>query len=158
MDISFKTDEGRFNYRVCAIIINENKLLAMHNEVSPYYYLPGGRVKLGETAENAILRELKEELNIDAKIIRPLWINQAFFKEDVMKEKFHEICIYFLVDVSETDILTRNNTFKGTETNRIHEFEWLSFEKLKDEYIYPLFIKEKIFSLPTTLELQTEFE
>ncbi len=158
MDISFKTGEGRFNYRVCAIIVNDNKLLAMHNEVSPYYYLPGGRVNLGESAENAVLRELKEELDVDAKIVRPLWINQAFFEEDVTKENFHEICIYFLVDVSETDILARGNRFQGTETNHIHEFEWLSFEMLKEEYIYPIFIKEKIFNLPITLELQTEFE
>lgn len=56
MDISFKTDKGRFNYRVCAVIINENKLLAMRDENLPYYNLPGGRVTLHETAENAIIR------------------------------------------------------------------------------------------------------
>ncbi len=77
MDISFKTEQGRFNYRVCAII-NKNKLLAMHDENSPYYYLPGSRVALHETAENAVLREVKEELNIDAGIIRPLWFNSEF--------------------------------------------------------------------------------
>ena len=83
MDITFDTECGRFNYRVCAVIINDNKLLAMHDENSPYYYLPGGRVSLHETAENAVLREIKEELEIDAKIIRPLWVNQSFFNEDV---------------------------------------------------------------------------
>ena len=72
MDISFKTDKGRFNYRVCGIIIHENKILAMHDEKSPYYYLPGGRVQLHETVEDAIKRELKEELYIDSQIIRPL--------------------------------------------------------------------------------------
>lgn len=35
MDISFKTEEGRFNYRVCGIIIHNNKILAMHDERSP---------------------------------------------------------------------------------------------------------------------------
>ena len=52
MDISFKTEEGRFNYRVCGIIIHNNKILAMHDERSPYYYLPGGRVQINETAED----------------------------------------------------------------------------------------------------------
>lgn len=33
MDITYKTDEGRFNYRVCAVKINVNNLLAMHNEL-----------------------------------------------------------------------------------------------------------------------------
>ena len=103
MDITFKTEEGRFNYRVCAIIIHDGKILAMHDERSPYFYLPGGRVALHETAEVAVLRELKEEFDIDAGIVRPLWLNQSFFTEDVSKEKYHELCLYFLVDVTKTD-------------------------------------------------------
>ncbi len=158
MDISFKTEQGRFNYRVCAIIINENKLLAMHDENSPYYYLPGGRVALHETAENAVLREVNEELNIDAKIIRPLWINQGFFTEDVTGEQFHELCIYFLLDVSKTNLFERGNKFRGAEQHHIHDFEWLPFEQLKNEYLYPLFIKEQIYNLPQNLILHAEFE
>lgn len=62
MDISFKTDNEKFNHRVCAMIISDGKILAMHNERTPYYYLPGGRVKIGEAAENAVIREIREEL------------------------------------------------------------------------------------------------
>lgn len=86
MDITFKTEQGIFNYRVCAIITHNNKLLAMKDERSPYYYLPGRRVNLHETAESAVIREVKEELNIDAEIDRPLWLNQSFFIEDVNHE------------------------------------------------------------------------
>lgn len=98
MDISFKVDSEKFNYRVCAVITNDGKILAMHDQRSPYFYLPGGRVKLGETAEDAIIRETKEKLNIIPEIIRPLWLNQAFFKEDVDSLNYHELCIYFLMD------------------------------------------------------------
>ena len=70
MDISFVSGQDKFNYRVCAIILSGNKILAMHDERSPYYYLPGGRVRIGETAEHAVIREV-EELNIKAKIVRP---------------------------------------------------------------------------------------
>ncbi len=158
MDISFKTEQGRFNYRVCAIIINDNKLLAMHDENSPYYYLPGGRVTLHETAESAVIRELREELDIETKIIRPLWVNQGFFEEDVTKEKFHEICIYFLVDISLTDLLLKGDKFRGAESHHTHDFEWLPFAQLKKEYLYPVFIKEEIYNLPQTLILRSEFE
>ena len=158
MDITFKTENGRFNYRVCAVIINNNKLLAMHDENSPYYYLPGGRVCLHETAENAVLREVKEELEIDAKIIRPLWVNQGFFTEDVTGEQFHELCIYFLIDISDTDILNKGDKFRMYERHHIHDYEWLEFEHLENEYLYPVFIKKEIFDLPDTLVLQTEFE
>ena len=50
MDISFNQENQTFNYRVCAMIISGNRILAMHDERSPYFYLPGGRVKMGETA------------------------------------------------------------------------------------------------------------
>ena len=158
MDIAFSTENGRFNYRVCAVIINDNKLLAMHDENSPYYYLPGGRVALHETAENAVLREIKEELKIDAEIIRPLWVNQGFFREDVTGERFHELCIYFLTDVSHTGLFDKGDKFRMYERHHVHDFEWLTFERLKKEYLYPVFIKEKIFDLPETLVLQSEFE
>ena len=40
MDISFKTGSGRFNYRVCGVIMRNNSLLIMRDERSPYAYLP----------------------------------------------------------------------------------------------------------------------
>lgn len=156
MDISFKTEEGRFNYRVCAIIIHDGKILAMKNERTPYYYLPGGRVCLHETAEVAVVRELKEELEIDADIIRPLWLNQSYFTEDVSGEKFHEICLYFLVDVSGTDLMERGNAFTMQEKSKTLQYEWLKLDNLPEEYFYPTFLKEKIFELPDTLTIHTE--
>ena len=97
MDISFKTDNEKFNYRVCAMIISDGKILAMHNERTPYYYLPGGRVKIGEAAENAVIREIREELGVTPKIVRPVWLNQAFFTEDVDKLHYHELCIFLWI-------------------------------------------------------------
>ena len=43
MDLTFQTDSGVFNYRVCAMILHDNRILAMQDDRSPYYYLPGGR-------------------------------------------------------------------------------------------------------------------
>ncbi len=159
MDLTFKSPEGRFNYRVCAIIVRDKKLLVMKDERSPYYYLPGGRVHLHETAEAAILREIREELEIDAEIIRPLWLNQGFFTEDVSQRKFHELCLYFLTDITHTDLLSKGDSFVLNENgNECHRFFWIPFEELKNNYLYPKFIKERIFSLPEHLEINTEFE
>lgn len=156
MDVSFKVNEQKFNYRVCAMIIYEGKILAMQDERSPYYYLPGGRVSLAERAEDAVIREVQEELGVTAKIVRPLWLNQGFFTEEVDNLRYHELCIYFLMDISNTNLLSRGNRFITKEGNRTHTFEWLQFERLKDEYFYPLFLKEEIFNLPTTFTLRTE--
>ena len=158
MDISFVTGVGKFNYRACAVIISDGKLLAMHDERSPYYYLPGGRVRMGETAEAAVVREVREELEITAKILRPLWLNQAFFTEDVDGLRYHELCLYFLMDISCTDLLSRGERFILPERQHTHTFEWLPFDRLEKEYFYPLFLKKAIFHLPETLTLRTELE
>ena len=158
MDISYKTESGKFNYRVCAMIISDGKILAMHDERSPYFYLPGGRVKMGETAEDAVIREVRKELGVIAKIARPLWLNQAFFTEDVDHLRYHELCIYFLMDISETDLLERGNEFTVNEGKKTHTFEWLDFNRLKEEYFYPLFLKKEIFNLPNEFTIRTEIE
>lgn len=158
MDISFVTDEGRFNYRVSAVILDGGRILAMHDERSPYFYLPGGRVRMGERAEDAVLREVREELGIEARIVRPLWLSQSFFNEDVVRVDYHELCLYFLVDASAADLLTRGDRFRGPELRHVHDFEWLPFERLKDEYLYPLFLKTEIFHLPEQLTLRTDRE
>ena len=158
MDITFETAEGRFNYRVAAILLDGERILAMHDERSPYFYLPGGRVRMGERAEDAILREVREELGVEAQIVRPLWLNQAFFNEDVARVDYHELCLYFLLDVSGTDLLSRGDRFRGPELRHVHDFEWLPFPRLQEEYFYPLFLKTEIHRLPEQLTLRTDRE
>ena len=158
MDISYRENDSKFNYRVCAVMVHERAVLAMRDERSPYYYLPGGRVKLGETAEDAVLRELREELGISAAIRRPLWLNQGFFTEDVDQLRYHELCLYFLMDFAGTDLLARGQSFRRDEGVHSHQFTWLPFESLADAYFYPIFLKEAIFHLPEAFTLRTEVE
>ena len=55
---------------VAAIIMYENKILCVQRGVSKYDYVskkfefPGGKVELNETLEEAIVREIREELNM----------------------------------------------------------------------------------------------
>ncbi len=158
MDITFRAESGVFNYRACAVIIHHDAILAMRDERSPYYYLPGGRVQLHETAEAAVLREIQEELGVIATIVRPLWLNQGFFKEEVSAETYHELCLYYLADVTETDLLSRGTSFVCHDGGKELQFEWLPFDALKSTYFYPLFLKEKIFNLPDTLTILEEYE
>ncbi len=157
-DVSYVISNSKFTYRVCGVMIHDGKILAMHDERSPYYYLPGGRAKMGETAECAIVREVEEELGITPHIIRPLWLNQGFFTEDVDKLNYHELCIYFLLDVLDTGLLEKGEKFTLHERQHTHEFEWLDYERLKYEYFYPVFLKTEIANLPENFTLRTEFE
>lgn len=152
MDICFKTSEGRFNYRVTAIIINDNKILAMQDINAPGYYLPGGRVQMHETLIDALNRELKEELDIKASIIRPLWFLENFFELKDKKEKVHEIGVYYLVDISNTNLLNKGNKFIKQEGNVTHQFEWLDIDTLNEVDIYPSFLKDGLKNIPSSFE------
>ena len=60
-----------------AIIIEDGKLLAMFrrkikkdDSVKEYYVIPGGGLEDGETLEENVIRELKEEFNVDIEIVK----------------------------------------------------------------------------------------
>ena len=152
MDISFKTPQGRFNYRVSAVILQNDCLLTMQDNAYSYSYLPGGRVKMGETAQEAMQREISEELHAALPLIRPLWLCQDFFTEEDTGEPFHEICIYFLVDSKSLP----GESFSYPEGERINRFSWTPLTEIKDMRLYPEFIKEKIQHLPEHLEMIEE--
>ena len=156
MDLTFRLQEGTFNFRVAAVMVRDGKLLVMQDPESPYWYLPGGRVHLHERAEDALMREMEEELGISPKIVRPLWLVQNFYQEDVNREQYHELGMYVLVDVSGTDLMERGEEFSTREDGQVNTFRWVEFEKLEGMYLYPLFIKKEIFALPESLQMLTE--
>lgn len=152
MDLSFQTPGGRFNYRVSAVILRDNCLLTMQDNVYSYSYLPGGRVKMHETAEAAIARELREELHASLPILRPLWLCQDFFTEEDSGERFHEICLYYLVDGGALP----RESFAYAEGERINRFSWTPLEAVKTMRLYPDFLRERIFRLPGQMEMIVE--
>jgi ADP-ribose pyrophosphatase YjhB (NUDIX family) len=54
------------------VIIENGKLLVNKDDKDDFYKIPGGRVEQGESLEDACMREVKEEINADIKILKPL--------------------------------------------------------------------------------------
>ena len=55
--------------RAAAVIIKNKKLLLFHRhkDGEVYYVLPGGGIEKNESPEEAVIREVKEELNLEVK-------------------------------------------------------------------------------------------
>jgi len=64
----FTSGNKWFRYRAAAIIIEEGCVLFAGNELEDYFYSIGGAVHMGETAEDAVKREVFEETGISYEI------------------------------------------------------------------------------------------
>ncbi len=57
-DCCFTSGNDRFRYRAVAIIIEDGCVLMAGNEKADYLYSVGGGVHMGESSEEAVLREV----------------------------------------------------------------------------------------------------
>ena len=149
MDISFTAGDAAFNLRVAAIMISDGHILIMQDEGIPHDYLPGGRVHLGEPAEAALARELCEELALPLPPHRLAFVAESFFT--LMGRRYHEICLYHLME-APPELLSRGQTFTRTEGTEVHHFRWVPFAELAQLSFYPIFLRERIHTLPDGLE------
>lgn len=140
-DCSFRCGSGIFNYRVGAIIMDDRKMLMACNpgEVPLYHYSVGGRVKFGESLEEAILREVEEETGVICEIERLAVVHENFFKaeNDVL---YHEISIYFTLKPNESLLAIKS----GHLTNQGPEGEylaWIDLDNCEGITFYPEFFK-----------------
>ncbi len=54
-------------HKAAGIIIRDKKLLVERSEGKDFFISPGGSIEAGETAKQALVRELKEEFTIDVR-------------------------------------------------------------------------------------------
>lgn len=78
-DLTLPVDGGFLNVRVGAIIMKNGKLLMVRNPGLGFCYSVGGRIGFGETAEQAVLREVGEETGARLELDRLGFIHEAFF-------------------------------------------------------------------------------
>jgi len=64
--------EGKFYFSAKALIINDNKFLSLFTDFrgKRLMDLPGGRMEYGETPEQTLIREVKEEISLNVKPAR----------------------------------------------------------------------------------------
>lgn len=90
-DWLFSTDEYICELRTVVVLVKENKILVQKDRNGNEYALPGGHVKIGETLENGLIREITEEIGVKIKCNRLLWSEECFWEWN--KKQVHKYCL-----------------------------------------------------------------
>ena len=139
-DMCVPCGDGLLNVRVGAIIIKNGKALMVKSEFGDYFYSVGGRIKFGETAEQAVVREVEEETGEKMTVDRLGYVNEVYFIND-SPQKFgrqvYELAFYFYMNVPEDFEPVTDHVADGVE-----HFQWIAPDS--PETIYPDFMREAI--------------
>ncbi|MBQ5951877.1 MAG: NUDIX domain-containing protein [Lachnospiraceae bacterium] len=141
-DMSVKIDEGYINIRVGALIVRDDAFLMVCNDRDAYYYSVGGRIKFGETAREAVVREVYEETGVRMEIDYLGFICENYFYGTVGDKTgrlVYEPGFYFYMKVPEDfEPVCRSATDDGIE----ERLEWLPFDT--DRVVFPSFLPEEL--------------
>ena len=145
-DLTLPVGDGFFNLRVGAIILRDGKFLMVKSAGHPYCYSVGGRIRFGETAEQAILREVEEETGVRLEIERLGFVEENYFYGDSpwnRERLIYELGFYFYMK-TPPDFQPARSSFD--EDGVSERLEWVGPDT--ERTIYPDFFR----SLPAEPE------
>jgi 8-oxo-dGTP pyrophosphatase MutT (NUDIX family) len=153
-DISFDVADLRFRYRIAGIILDKGRVLLQQVKGQDYWFMPGGRCALGESACECLKREIAEELNTGAQVGRLVWVVEGFFKMD--SRNHHELCLLFLVNLPAGSPLLAAAEIDGTDIGDGNFVEvvnkWHRLDKLDEITLVPPFLKAGLRNIPGVTE------
>jgi 8-oxo-dGTP pyrophosphatase MutT (NUDIX family) len=128
--------DRRFQMRAVAIIRREGYLLIHRATHETFWSLPGGRVEFGETAAEALEREIVEELGCRSTISELRYLVENFFS--YKGESRHEIGWYYDAEISSGfPFITDDICHRATENAYELEFRWVKCDA-ESFALYPL--------------------
>ena len=133
---------GVVNIRVGAIILKDGKFLMVSHPAVDYLYSVGGRIRFGETAAEAVVREVREETGRTLEIDRLGFVTEDFFLGDMPShfgKLIYELGYYFYMKTPpDFEPVCGSFTEDGSEEYLV----WVSPEEGRK--MYPVFFNDEL--------------
>ena len=130
-DFRTKLENTVFGVRTTALIVEEGKLLMVEDEDG--FYTIGGAIQVGERTEEAVVREVKEELGVKAQAGQLAFVVENRFEQAGVH--FHNIEFHYLVDLLDDAPLTMQEDAKQLPCR------WIALNQLHTVPLKPDFLK-----------------
>lgn len=142
-----------FNIRVYGILIHNNSVLVSdeyikRNKITKF---PGGGLEFGEGTKDCLIREFKEELNLNIEVAEHFYTTD-FYVASAFNTKSQIISIYYLVKPLEDTLTIKTSTqlHDYEKKEGAQSFRWIELKKLK-ENDFTLIIDRKVGEMLTKL-------
>lgn len=145
-DWYFVSENTICDIRVVGVLVKNGKIFVQREQNGNEYALPGGHIQIGETLEEGLIREYKEETGTEIICRRMLWSEECFFEWN--GKQTHNLSFYYLIDGEIPD----NGTFISHKDNGNIEVGWLPIEEIQNITIYPEFLKQEIYHLDSPIK------
>jgi len=93
---------GKFHLIARALILDNKQVLLAHQKGAKNTFLPGGHIKIGESATTALKREINEELGLELLIESLLGCVEADWQDGTTQN--YEINLVFKAIIKNLDI------------------------------------------------------
>ena len=130
-DFRTKVEHTVFRVRATALIVQNHKLLVTQDKGK--YYTIGGAIQVNERTEDAVVREVREELGVKAQALQLAFVVENRFEQAGIH--YHNIEFHYLVDLLEDAPLTMQ------EDEKTQPCEWIDLDKLQNIQLVPAFLK-----------------
>lgn len=97
-----------------ALVVNPKGevLIVRSNKWHDKYTVPGGHIELGERAEDAIKREVKEETGLNVVAVRLLLVQQAIYPKDYRRHE-HFVFMDYVCYTKDFDVKLDNRELQS---------------------------------------------
>lgn len=119
---------------VRALVVRGRSILLVSDDGS-YWYTPGGRIEHGEEAQEALVRELREETGLAARVLGFSHVEQ-FFKPS---KGLHHVNLYFYLETEGDPLPTDSPEDPDGPVTQVRFF---TLEELSDITVFPATLRE----------------